>query len=54
MHLPKLASQMDLATVLLRLMSSLSFQWQEVMTVDGGGTYVRTYVGILQVVNRNV
>ena len=52
MHLPKLASRLDLAMVLLRLMSSLSSQWQETMTVDGGSTYVRTWV--LRGVNRNV
>ena len=45
MDLLKLASRLDLAMVLLRLMSSLSSQWQEAMTVDGGSTYVRTHVG---------
>ena len=52
MHLPKLASRLDLAMVLLRPMSSLSSQWQEAMTVDSGSTYVRTWV--LRGVNRNV
>ena len=52
MDLLELASRLDLAMVLLRLMSSLSSQWQEAMTVDGGSTYVRTRV--LRGVNRNV
>ena len=52
MDLLELASRLDLAMVLLRLMSSLSSQWQEVMTVDGGSTYVRSWV--LRGVNRNV
>ena len=52
MDLLKLASRLDLAMVLLRLMSSLSSQWQEAMTVDGGSTYVRPWV--LRGVNRNV
>ena len=52
MDLLKLASRLDLAMVLLKLMSSLSSQWQEAMTVDSGSTYVCTWV--LRGVNRNV
>ena len=43
MHVPKLASRMDLAMVLLRLMSSLSSQWQR-SDDRGRRYYVRTYV----------